>query len=102
VIWVIVFAAIAVAGLLMLVGYGVWLAHKASDVFAELRVLADRGGRIAETLSRIEVPADLTDPGVSARSAEREGAGREGAGHRVDADHNATRYAARRAADDVR
>lgn len=40
----------------MLVCFGVWLAHKASDLFAELRVLADRAGQGAELLGRIEVP----------------------------------------------
>ncbi len=40
----------------MLVCFTVWLAHKASDLFAELRVLGERAGQGAELLSRIEVP----------------------------------------------
>lgn len=31
-IWVIVFVGIGLAGLLMLISYAVWLAHKASDL----------------------------------------------------------------------
>ena len=43
-LWVIIFAAIAVAGLVLLVCYGVWLAHKTADVLSEVTVLAERGG----------------------------------------------------------
>ena len=35
-IWVIVFAGIALAGLVMLISYAVWLAHKAADVWSEV------------------------------------------------------------------
>jgi len=62
VLWVIVFAAIALAGLIMVVSYGVWLVHKASDVMSEVAVLADRGGQLAEVLGQISMPG----PGVSA------------------------------------
>ncbi|GAB3760161.1 hypothetical protein [Microlunatus parietis] len=54
--WPWIFIGIAVGGLVMLVCFGVWLAHKASDLFAELRVLAQRAGQGAELLSRIEIP----------------------------------------------
>ena len=56
VVWVFVFGGIALAGLAMLVGYAVWLAHKASDVMSELGVLADRGDQLAELLGQIQVP----------------------------------------------
>ena len=39
-IWVMVFGGIAVAGLVMVICYAVWLAHKASDVMSEVVVLA--------------------------------------------------------------
>ena len=55
-IWVFVIGGIAVAGLIMLVGYAIWLAHKASDVYAELKVLGKRADRLMEITSRIEVP----------------------------------------------
>ena len=56
VVWVFVFGGIAVAGLVMLIAYAVWLAHKASDVMGELSVLADRGDQLAELLGQIQVP----------------------------------------------
>jgi len=56
VVWVLVFVAIALAGLAMLVGYAVWLAHKTADVFSELRVLADQGAQLAGLLGEIRPP----------------------------------------------
>jgi hypothetical protein len=56
VIWVFVFVGIALAGLVMVVSYAVWLIHKASDVMSEARVLLDRGGQLADLLGEIEVP----------------------------------------------
>jgi hypothetical protein len=58
VVWVFVFGGIALAGLVMLIAYAVWLAHKASDVMSELGVLADRGGPAGG--------AARTDPGARA------------------------------------
>lgn len=55
--WVFVFGGIALAGLVMLVAYAVWLAHKASDVYSELVVLAERGGKFAEVVSQIRIDA---------------------------------------------
>ena len=55
-VWVFVFGAIALAGLGMLVGYAVWLAHKMSDLFSELRVLGDRGGELMGLAAQIGVP----------------------------------------------
>lgn len=54
--WVLIFGGIALAGVVMVVCYAVWLTHKASDLFSEVQVLADRGEQIAELLGRIEVP----------------------------------------------
>jgi hypothetical protein len=54
-LWVFVFGGIALAGLVMLVCYAVWLAHKTADVMSELKVLADRTGRIADLLGAIDV-----------------------------------------------
>jgi hypothetical protein len=56
VIWVLVFGGIALAGLVMLVCYAVWLIHKASDVMSEVRVLLNRGEQLAAIVTEIEVP----------------------------------------------
>jgi hypothetical protein len=56
VIWVLVFGGIALVGLIMLISYGVWLAHKAADVMSELAVLADRTDQLAALLSQIQPP----------------------------------------------
>jgi len=63
-IWVIVFVGIGLAGLIMLVSYAVWLAHKASDLFSELDMLAVRAGELSDLLAQITVPesALLPDP----------------------------------------
>jgi len=62
-LWVIVFAAIAVAGLVLVVSYGVWLAHKTSDVLSEVSVLAERAGQLAELLAQIQPPPGSWDAG---------------------------------------
>ncbi len=59
--WVWVFVGIAVVGLIMVVAYVIWLAHKASDVMSELTVLGDRAGQIAELLTQIELPDPARD-----------------------------------------
>jgi hypothetical protein len=56
VVWVFVFGGIGLVGLVMLIAYAVWLAHKASDVMSELAVLADRGDQLADLLGQIQVP----------------------------------------------
>jgi hypothetical protein len=53
-IWVLVFGLIALAGLIMLVSYAVWLAHKAADLFSELEMLGTRAEELAELLSQLE------------------------------------------------
>lgn len=57
--WVLLFGLIAVGGLAMVIGYAVWLAHLASDVFSELEMLGRRAEELAELLARIqpELPA---------------------------------------------
>jgi hypothetical protein len=56
VVWVFVFGGIALVGLVMLIAYAVWLAHKAADVMSELRVLAERGDQLAELVARVQMP----------------------------------------------
>jgi hypothetical protein len=55
-VWVIVFVGIALAGVVMLIAYAVWLAHKASDVWSEVDMLAVRANELAELVGQIEVP----------------------------------------------
>ena len=73
VVWVIVFGSIGLAGAIMLICYAVWLAHKTSDLFSELEMLAVRADELARLLSQIKVPervyvADLrSDRTISAQ-----------------------------------
>ena len=55
-IWVLVFGGIALAGLIVLISYAVWLAHKAADVMSEVAVLADRTDQLADLLAQIQPP----------------------------------------------
>ena len=55
-VWVIVFVGIGLAGLIMLICYAVWLAHKASDLFSELDMLATRADELAELVRQINLP----------------------------------------------
>ncbi len=73
VVWVFVFGGIALAGLVMLIAYAVWLAHKASDVMSEVQVLAERGDQLAGLLAQIQVP-ELSPAGP--RTAQRPHSGR--------------------------
>jgi hypothetical protein len=61
VIWVFIFAGIALAGLVMVVSYAVWLIHKAADVMGEVRVLVDRGGQLTDLIGQIEIPQFADD-----------------------------------------
>lgn len=57
--WVLLFGLIALGGLLMVLGYAIWLWHKASDLFSELEMLGKRVEELAELLAAIqpELPA---------------------------------------------
>jgi hypothetical protein len=56
VVWVFVFGGIALAGLIMLICWIVWLAHKVGDVMSEVGVLADRTSQILDLLGQIQPP----------------------------------------------
>lgn len=60
VIWVYVFLGIGLAGLVTAISYAVWLAHKASDLYSEVRMLGRRAEEASELLARIELPAERT------------------------------------------
>ncbi len=53
-VWVLVFSGIALAGLVMVISYGIWLWHKASDLFSELEMLGRRAEELADLVSRIQ------------------------------------------------
>lgn len=63
-LWVWVFLAIAVLGLVMLISYAVWLAHLTADVLSEVGVLADRVGQLGNLLGQIQTaePAAPNNP----------------------------------------
>lgn len=52
--WVLLFALIALGGLIMLVSYAIWLWHKASDLFSELEMLGNRAAELADLLGQIQ------------------------------------------------
>ncbi len=52
-LWVVVFLVIALAGLAMLVGYAIWLAHKTADLLSELGVLADQAAQLGRLLQGV-------------------------------------------------
>ena len=56
------FGSIGLAGAIMLICYAVWLAHKASDLFSELEMLAVRGDELAGLVAQIEVPERVFQP----------------------------------------
>jgi hypothetical protein len=68
VLWVGIFLAIALAGVAMLVCYGVWLAHKTSDVLAEVAVLGERGAALADLVATVSFP-ETTDVESDGRNA---------------------------------
>ena len=53
-VWVLVFVGIALAGLVMVASYGVWLWHKASDLFSELEMLGKRAEELAALLEQVK------------------------------------------------
>lgn len=54
-------AVIAFLGLVMLVGYAVWLVHKGADVLSELKVLGRRAEQLGELAGQVRIPAYTRD-----------------------------------------
>lgn len=78
-IWVFVFGGIALAGVVMMVCYGVWLAHKTADLLSEASVLADRLGELGELVAQIQPPAAAGDVRLDDRPIPTD--------HRVGSEH---------------
>lgn len=53
--WMWVFVAIAVVGLVVMISYAVWLWHKASDIYAEIKMLGKRGEELAALVNQLEL-----------------------------------------------
>lgn len=60
-VWVLVFGGIGLVGLIVMICYAVWLAHKASDLFSELRMLGQRAAEAEQLLAQLELPEATTD-----------------------------------------
>ena len=72
-IWVFVFGGIALAGLIMLIAYTVWLAHKTADVMSEVRVLADRTDQFFTLVGQIQPPEPSRE--ITLRETDLSGSG---------------------------
>ncbi|PZQ39664.1 MAG: hypothetical protein DI570_30825 [Phenylobacterium zucineum] len=60
-LWVLIFGGIALAGLVMVISYGVWLWHKASDLFSELEMIGKRAEEFADLLGQIQPQAPVRE-----------------------------------------
>ncbi len=77
-LWLLVFGGIAVAGLVTLVSYAIWLAHKAADVLSEATVVSEQIGALGLLASQIEMPAVAATHGSSlSRTTGQDGFGSE-------------------------
>lgn len=61
VIWVLIFGGVALLAVVTAVSYGVWLAHKVSDLYSEVRMLGQRATEAGELLGRIQLPSGRHD-----------------------------------------
>jgi hypothetical protein len=72
-LWVLIFGAIALAGLIVAISYAVWLWHKASDLFSEVEMLGRRVEELTDLLSQLEptpaaqLPAHRSESGGGRR-----------------------------------
>ena len=55
-VWVLIVGGLALAGLITVASYAVWLAHKASDLFSELQMLGKRAEELAALVSQVQLP----------------------------------------------
>ncbi len=77
-LWLLVFGGIAVAGLVTLVSYAIWLAHKTADVLSEVTVVMERLGAFGDLAAQIELPTGAATVAAShGRSPAHGGLGSE-------------------------
>ncbi|MEO7588554.1 MAG: hypothetical protein ABIS84_11070 [Arachnia sp.] len=60
-IWVLIFGGVALLGVVTAVSYAVWLSHKVSDLYSEVRMLGQRAEEAGELLGRLQLPAGNHD-----------------------------------------
>ena len=53
-LWVLLFAGIFLGGIVMLVMYAIWLWHKLTDLWSEVKMLMERGEEFSELVGQIE------------------------------------------------
>lgn len=53
--WVWIVLGIALFGLLSAIAWGVWLFHKAADLWSEVKALGKRGDEINELLAQLDL-----------------------------------------------
>jgi CHASE3 domain sensor protein len=75
VLWVVLVLVLAIGALAVLVGYAIWLAHKAADVLSEVAQLADLGAQLADLLAQVG-PPETTLGGSSTERAVGRASGR--------------------------
>lgn len=63
-LWVLIFAGIAVAGLITVVSYAVWLAHKASDLMSEIQMLGTRAEELGELVGQVRFEPSASSGGA--------------------------------------
>lgn len=56
VMWVWVFLGIGLVGLVSVVCWGIWLWHKAQDVFSEVEMLSTRAQELSDLIAQLEMP----------------------------------------------
>ncbi|MGJ3509262.1 hypothetical protein [Enemella sp. A6] len=64
--WVLIFAGIAVAGLIMTISYAIWLYHKASDLWSEIEMLGTRADELGALLEQLAPMPEIGDTESSA------------------------------------
>ncbi|HEY5980245.1 MAG TPA: hypothetical protein VIT41_11490 [Microlunatus sp.] len=73
-LWVLVFGAIALAGLAMVICFGIWLWRKSLVLLDEVAILLGRADELVGLLDQIEVPSDAGVPARYPGTSGEEGA----------------------------
>lgn len=74
-VWVFVIAGIALAGLVLVVCYAVWMAHKISDLTSEFAMLGQRAQELQDLLSQLQTPPPSAMPSRSGGSVDSDRTG---------------------------
>jgi len=52
--WALVFIGIVVVGTIAMIAIGVWLVHRVTDLWSEVKMLGKHAGELAQVISQIE------------------------------------------------